>query len=369
MPGEDWDKDFEFNENEWEEVEEKNKPAEIKPAVYDYGEKASNRGIAIGAVGYSKNGKTLMGTLLPWLNQKWWSSSPAKQGKYIDIEKYPLVREMIKTGLIPEVSEIQVIDLDGSFESKSKYGIFGRLVDELYKANMIRKTTIKVPGRIVKIGDGSFRELAKKEIELAKLKIDNEVQIAMRDNDETVALMIDPFDEIERLLTNMFRITYEENIAPVRPLKSGKTKDFYSSSLDGIPRKFWYMRNSWFEDMLRAKRDYKGYCYDTFKIDWKDPEYSKEGDLDYKIAMTKRSHYFMDLIIWFDSFTYEAKVINRFKGEQDKVKPLDFTKAELIPYSKRKPKAIYEIFEKLAPSLMGMIEKEDGTFEYDDIYE
>lgn len=365
----DWEKDFEFNEKDWEETKAEAEAPKIKEAEYDYGEKKS-KGITIGAVGYSKNGKSLMGSLLPWLNQKWWSTSPAKQGKYINIEKYPLVKEMIVTGQIPEVELLQVIDLDGSFDSKSRYGIFGRVTDELYKAKMIKKTTIKVPGRIVKIGDGSFREMAKKEIELAKIRFDNEVEIAVQDNDETVALMIDPFDELERLLNNMFRITYEENIAPVRPLKDGKTKDFYSSSLDGIPQKFWYMRNSWFEDALRAKRGYKGFSYDTFKIDYKDPKYeTKPGSLDYKIAMTKRSHFFMDLIMWFDSSNYEAKVINRFKGDQDRLKPLDFTKAEIINYTPRKVKAIYEIFEKLAPSLMGMVEKVDGTYEYDDIYD
>jgi len=310
-----------------------------------------------------------MGCLLPWVNQRWWSSSPLKQGKFIDIEQYPLVKEMIVTGLIPEVTKIQVIDLDGSFDSKSRFGIFGRLTEELYKAKMIKKTTIKVPGRIVKIGDGSFRELAKKEIEIAKIKIDNEIEIAMKDNDETIALMVDPFDEIERLLNNMFRITYEENIAPVRPLKSGETKDFYSSSLDGIPRKFWYMRNSWFEDTLRSKRDYPGFSYDTFKIDYKDPQYAIEQNApDYRIAMTKRSHYFMDLIMWFDSTNYEAKIINRFKGDQDRLKPLDFSKAEVISYTPRRVKAIYEIFEKLAPSLMGMTETADGSYEFDDIY-
>jgi len=364
----DWEKDFEFKPDEWEEKEEETEEVVIEKAEYDYGGK-KNKGISIGAVGYSKNGKSLMGSLFPWLNQRWWSSSPLKQGKFIDIEKYPLVKEMIVTGFIPEVSCLQVIDLDGSYDSKSRFGIFGRLTDELYKAKMIKKTTINVPGRIVKIGDGSFRELAKKEIELAKIKIDNEIEIAVKDNDETVALMVDPFDELDRLLNNMFRITYEENIAPVRPLKSGKTKDFYSSSLDGIPRKFWYMRNSWFEDTLRAKRPYKGFLYDTFKVDYKDPEYAKEGAPDYKIAMTKRSHYFMDLIIWFDSTNYEAKIINRFKGDQDKLKPLDFSKAEIIPYTPRKVKCIYEIFEKLAPSLLGMEEQIDGSYIYDDIYD
>lgn len=365
----DWEKDFEFNEKDWQKtVEEEKKEVVIKKAEYDYGEKKS-KGITIGAVGYSKNGKSLIGSLLPWLNQRWWSTSPAKQGKFINIEKYPLVKEMIVSGLIPEVELLQVIDMDGSYDSKSRLGIFGRLTDELYKAKMIKKTTIKVPGRIVKIGDGSFRELAKKEIELAKIRFDNEVEIAVQDNDETVALMIDPFDELERLLNNMFRITYEENIAPVRPLKDGKTKDFYSSSLDGIPQKFWYMRNSWFEDALRSKRDYKGFSYDTFKIDFKDPEYLKTGALEYRIAMTKRSHYFMDLIMWFDSTNYEAKVINRFKGDQDRKKPLDFSKAEIIPYTPRKVKAIYEIFEKLAPSLMGMVENIEGEYEYDDIYD
>ena len=165
-----------------------------------------------------------------------------------------------------------------------------QLTEELYKAKMIKKTTIQIPGRKVSIADGNFRELAKMDIELAKINFDNEIQSAVEDNDETVALMVDPFDELERLLNNKFRIMYEEDIAPVRPLKDGTTKDWYSSSLDGIPQKFWYIRNSWFEDTLRAKSSYKGFSYDTFKMDVvKNP---KEGEPPYKIAWTKKSHYF-----------------------------------------------------------------------------
>lgn len=367
MSDDDWD--------EWEEDDEEVKKVKepegipVPECEYDYGEKTS-RGITFAGVGYSKNGKSLMGTQLAWLNQKWWTTSPAKGGKYINIERFPLVKEMITTGLIPEITELQVIDLDGSFDSKSRYGIFGRLTRDLYASKVIKKTTIQVPGRIVKLSDSSFKELAKQEIQLAKLKFDNEIAKAVMDNEENIALLIDPLDELERLVNQMFRITYEENIAPQRPLKSGKTKEFYSSSLDGIPRKFWYVRNSWFEDCLRAKRPYKGFCYDTFKIDYKDPMYNDDPDApDYKIAMTKRSHYYLDVIMWFDTSNYEAQVINRFEANQDRTKPLDFSKAKIINYTPRKISAFYEILEAIAPSLMGMVEKEDGTYEYDNIYD
>lgn len=360
----DWEKDFQFNEDDWEEAKKKQEEKLVIPETeYDYGTK-NNRGIGIAGIGYSKNGKSLMGSLLPWLNQKWWTSSPAKEGKFIMIEDFPLTKELIKTGQIPEVELLQVIDLGGAYDSKSKMGIFGRLTEELYKNKMIKKTTIKIPGRRVKISDSTFRELAKKDLEIAKIRFDNEIKAAVADNDAGVALMIDPFDDLERLLNMMFRITYEENIAPVRPLKDGTTKDFYAAGLDGIPQKFWYMRNSWFEDALRAKRDYQGFSYDTFKIDPKVDETP-----NYKVAWTKRTHYFFDLIMWFDTHNYEAKVINRFKGDQDRAKPVDFDKAVIIDYTPRRVKAIYEIFEALAPSLLGMKEKVDGSYEYDDIYE
>jgi len=357
-------KDFNFNEDEWEEVKkEEKKKLEVPEAEYDYGEKR-NRGISIAGVGYSKNGKSLMGSLLPWLNQKWWTRSNAKGGKYIEIEEFPLTKQLIVEGHIPEVELLQVIDLGGTYDSKSKMGIFGRLTEELYKEKMIRKTTIKIPGRKVSIADDNFRELAKTDIELAKIRFDNEIQAACEDNDESVALMIDPFDDLERLLNNKFRIMYEEDIAPVRPLKDGTTKDWYSSSLDGIPQKFWYIRNSWFEDALRSKADYKGFSYDTFKIDPKPDE-----NPPYKICWTKKSQYYFDLIMWFDTNGYNTKVINRFKGDQDRSKPIDFEKAVVIDYTPRRVKAIYEIFEKLAPSLLGMVETLDGSYEYDDIYD
>lgn len=353
--------DYSDVEEEWvdhnESAEAQEKSTKIEEVEYDYGE-GSAAAISFAGVGYSKNGKSLMGSLFPYLNQKWWTNSPAKAGKGIMIEDYPLTKQMIKTGIIPEIELLQVIDLGGTYATKSKMATFGALTKPLYEANMIKKCTIKVPGRVVKLADNSFKELAKKEIEIAKLKFDNEIIRSVNENDETIALLIDPYDELERLLNNMFRIVYEENIAPVRPLKGGQTKDFYGSSLDGIPQKFWYIRNSWFEDSLRMKADYPGISYDTFKIDPK-----PNDDPPYKIGWTKRSHYFLDIILWFDTSTYTAKVINRFEADQDRRKPVDFEKAKVIEYTPKRAKAIYEIMEALAPSIMGMELNEEGKYE------
>jgi len=366
MSIDDLEKEFGEWENEEEAEDDTPAPAQTVPdAIYDHGEEKGTA-ISIAGIGYSKNGKSLMGSLLPYLNQMWWTNSKAKEGKGIMIENYPLVKEMITTGVIPEVSILNVIDLQGSYHSKSKMGIFGRLTKPLYDKKLIKKTVIGTADKKKNISDPVSRELERLEVEMAKIKFDNAIKDVVADSDESVALFVDPTDDLERLLTKKFRCTWEVDIAPARPFKDGEKKDFYGASLDGIPQKFWYIRNSWFEDCLREQMKHKGFTYNTFKVEL------KENDSNYpegfRINWTKRSQFYFDLVLWFDTGSYNAKVINRFAGDQDRKKPLDFNKAIVIDFTPRRPKAIYEIFERLAPSILGMVENEDGEYIYDNIW-
>jgi len=81
----------------------------------------------IAFVAKEMKGKTLLATLCGYLNTEYFDKFEVK-------EKYPKVYQIIKSGLLPEVERIQVLDLDNSFKKLSKLGIFGRLTKPLYDA-------------------------------------------------------------------------------------------------------------------------------------------------------------------------------------------------------------------------------------------
>lgn len=364
----DWD-DWEDEDKSTDAVKRKRvapTSLQIEPVVYDDGSKFVPAGLNLAFVAYQHKGKSLLATLLGYWNKRWWTTSSAKEGGHIRIDKYPKCKQMIDTGVLPEVEKLQVLDLDCSYDTLSKIGIFGRLAKPLYDAGIISKTVIEIPARQTGIINNVVREIAEQDIDITKIKIDNEIAKACEDNDETIALLIDSMSSFDELLNSKFRILYEKEIA-----MAGKNpKDYYGSSYGGIKQKYWKIRNGWWISALRSKRRYKGFQIDTYKVETKHPVWLAKELKDakdpskvkkYIISWAPKTEYDLDIIMWVDNDgadDYFVKVKNRFDGH------LKEEYNQNVHYTPRKTCAIYDIFEQLAPSILG--ETDEG--ELDDIF-
>lgn len=378
----------EFDEDDWENFDDtpktkKEVPIRVDDVVYDDGSDESPGALNVAFIGYEHSGKSILYTLSGYFNQNWWTTSSMKEGGHIRIDKYPKCKQLIKEGIVPEVEQVQVIDLDCSYGTLSKIGIFGKLARPLYKNKIIKRTSIPIPQRQAGLVNNVIKEIALKDFDITKQKIDNEIIMAVKDNPETTALAIDSMTSLDELLNNKFRILYEVALAPQSKGKK-KGKDYYGSSLDGIKQSYWKIRNGWWVGTLRCKRQYRGWQFDTYKVETKHPVWLKkeketaeeEGkDIDkikgYKIEWAPKTKYDLDLIMWLENnglkgekAEYWAKIKNRFEGST----LLDDEFHRTIPYTPRRVCAFYDVIEQLAPSILGEIEKEDGTFEDDDIF-
>jgi len=377
-----------FDEDDWEDFDESPKtkkevPIRVDDVVYEDGSEESPGALNVAFIGYEHSGKSILYTLSGYFNQKWWTTSSLKEGGHIRIDKYPKCKQLIKEGIVPEVEKVQVIDLDCSYGTLSKIGIFGKLARPLYKNNIITSTSIPIPQRQAGLVNNVIKEIALKDFDITKQKIDNEIIIAVKDNPETTALSLDSMTSLDELLNNKFRILYEVALAPQDHGKK-KGKEYYGSSLDGIKQSYWKIRNGWWVGTLRTKRQYRGWQFDTYKVETKHPVWLKkeketaeeEGkDVDlikgYKIEWAPKTKYDLDLIMWLENnglkgenAKYWAKIKNRFEGST----LMDDEFHRTIHYTPRRVCAFYDIMEQLAPSLLGEVEKEDGTFEDDDIF-
>ncbi len=372
-------------DDEWVDFDEspttKNEvPSIVDEVVYDDGSDITPGNLNIAFLGYEHSGKSILYTLSGYWNQKWWTSSPAKTG--IMIEKFPKCKQLIKEGVLPEIEELQVIDLDCSYGTLSKLGIFGKLARPLYKKKIIKRTSIHIPQRQAGLINNKIKEISIRDFDITKQKIDNEINKAVKDNPETTALGLDSMTSLDELLNNKFRILYEIALAPQDRGKK-KGKDYYGSSLDGIKQSYWKIRNGWWVSTLRTKRQYRGWQFDTYKVEAKHPVWLKkekenaetEEDLakikDYKIEWAPKTKFDLDIILWLENnglkgakADYWAKIKNRFEGSS----LMDDEFHREIHYTPRRVCAFYDLMEQLAPSILGEIEKEDGTFEDDDIF-
>ncbi len=381
---EDWDM-----EEDWDELDDKSEPStkiptKVEDVEYDDGKEISPANLNIALIGYEHSGKSILYTLSGYWNQSWWTTSPAKTG--ILIEKYPKCKEMIKSGILPEVEQVQVLDLDCSYGTLSKVGVFGKLARPLYKKGIIRRTkNLNIPQRQAGLVNKVFKEIAIQDFDICKTKIDNEINKAVKDNPETTALCVDSMTSLDELLNNKFRILYEVAIAPTRKDKKGKLKgDYYGVSLDGIKQSYWKIRNGWWLGTLRTKRQYKGWQFDTYKVETKHPiwlarELKEAEDAgkdvkkvkDYKIEWAPKTKYDLDIILWLENNglkgekeDYWAKIKNRFEGST----LMDDEFHRETHYTPRRVCAFYDLMEQLAPSILGEVEREDGTYEDDDIF-
>ncbi len=383
--GEEWDL-----EEEWDELDDSpNKPSTKIPTMvedveYDEGDEISPANLNIALIGYEHSGKSILYTLSGYWNQDWWTTSPAKTG--ILIENYPKCKQIIKQGLLPEVEQVQVLDLDCSYGTLSKTGIFGKLARPLYKKKIIKRTkNLNIPQRQAGLVNKVFKEIAIKDFDICKQKIDNEINKAVKDNPETTVLCVDSMTSLDELLNNKFRILYEVAIAPTRKDKKGKPRgDYYGVSLDGIKQSYWKIRNGWWLGTLRTKRQYQGWQFDTYKVETKHPiwlarELKEAEDAgkdvkkvkDYKIEWAPKTKYDLDIILWLennglkgDKADYWARIKNRFEGST----LMDDEFHRKVRYTPRRICAFYDLMEQLAPSILGEVEREDGTYEDDDIF-
>ncbi|KKL15512.1 hypothetical protein LCGC14_2504850, partial [marine sediment metagenome] len=99
MP-EDWDL-----EDEWVEADDSPKkgvivPTRVDDAVYDDGSEETPGALNVAFLGYEHSGKSILYTLSGYFNQKWWTTSPAKEGGHIRIDKYPKCKQLIKQGVV-----------------------------------------------------------------------------------------------------------------------------------------------------------------------------------------------------------------------------------------------------------------------------
>lgn len=359
---------------EWEEAKrEENKIPDSKWENDSGEDRYVNLNIAIKALEWK--GKSCIATMFGYLNSEYFDKLNVK-------EEFPKTYDMLHTGLLPEVEKIKVLDLDGSYQTQSKAGVFGKLARLLYKDNKIIRNTIKIPKPKINYIDDQAVQVAKAIIAGTKLRIDQEISTVVADSGPEVLFIIDSMSSYDELLNDLFNIVYEQYIAKPRKGEADFNKEFAYAK--GINQKYYRIRNGWWIDTLRDKRTFQGFQIDTIKMEVKpDLWLKKEQDKaktdgknpdeisPYKVAWVPRTKFDLDIVLTLDAKKAVSErgieYINemwtdsliRMAGSDRSASKLQSTgKINLTPAY---PGIAYEILEGLAPYLMGEVEKPDGT--------
>lgn len=342
-----------FDEDNWKDTPKETIEVKIPKTKTNFDD--IRRGLNVGLVSEEMKGKSVIETLIGYLNLEFCNSDVK--------ERFPKTYEILHTGLLPEVEILDVLDMDCSYETLSHLGNFGALSKKLYSLNRIKVTEFKMPKRQIKFINGIAKEAAKIEIQKKKLEIEMAISNRVKDNGAEIALLNDSMSSYDELLNDLFRIVYEEVI------NKSENKDGLGSSLKGIRQSYYQIRNGWWLETLRDLRTYSGWNIDTFKkklkpfkyYDMEVQDYKKRGldpnEIDKFITQwATNTEFDLDLVYHLDNdgINYWVDLKSRFIGN----KPVKMNKRAY--YTPDNIYAFWEIIEEEAPRLLGEVAV-DGT--------
>lgn len=313
-----------------------------------------NNGINLGIVGRDMKGKSLMASLIAYLNLEYFEEVNQEW-----MEKFPKTYALLKEEKIPEVKELRVVDFDKSYENRSKAGIFGRLMKPIWNEDMPGKIIprkLDLPNRDMNKLDKTGKKIFLNDLKrtLSKIKITLKEQVDIARKREGVALMLDPMSKLTRVVNKRFKVYYE--------IIFGKNA---LEMLDGVKQSYYQVRNDEWADVMGLKREYNGWQIDTFKSVLKQPHwFEKDVSRAKNIGMpvkyvnpenikwVKDTYFDLDIVMMInnDTKSYWAKVKNRFEGNKSKYLLEDIQK---ITYTPKKRSGMIEIIEELGPSISG----------------
>jgi len=294
-------------------------------------------GLNIAVLGQDMLGKSLLSYMFGYFNSKYISK--------LDPEEFPNTIELLKGGYMPEVERIVVLDLDNSFEKNSSRGTFYDLTHPLREITYI--DTIYIPKRQSKAKEGTVVNVRSEELFKAKRKVEDAIDVAMEDYGEGTLFIIDSMSSYYECLNDMFSIVYEAA--------------FGKSAYSKVDQQNQYqIRNAWWAETMKKKRNFPGWQIDTIKVIEKPDHWKKKGQSDFNFKWAEGSgnnQFNLDQIYWIkrdsDGLAYFDIVNARYKS---------LIEAENmgIYYPLKKRTAPFVFIEQMAPYLIsGQVNDEE----------
>jgi len=245
---------------------------------------------------------------------------------------------------MPEVEKIFILDLDNSFKKLSQRGIFSDLLAPLKP--IIQYEPIYIPKRNTKLKSGTPVDARSEELFKAKKKVDDYMQDAVDSFGAEVLYIIDSVSSYYEVLNSMFSVVYE----------AAFDKSMYSRVEN---QNQWQIRNAWWGEFMKKKRNYPGWQIDTVKAvekpsHWFTAELKKNPEaIPFSIKWPEGggdNTFNLDQVYWIkrdaDGYAYfdvmKARYASSIANENAN-----------IYYPLKKRTAAFQFIEHMAPYLMG----------------
>jgi len=201
---------------------------------------------------------------------------------------YPDVVELLEADLLPEIRKIMVLESENNLLKALNAGVEKHLFRPFIENKTIQVAPIIIPRKDVRLtADNKIISVRRQLMEELKEQFDEEVKAIVADEDEHTLFIIDSMSSYKKLLDDKFGLLYEV---------LNKRDNAVFDGIDTYRQSFYASRNTWWENLMKSKRGFKGWNIDTFKESETPEHYLKPGEDPYRIKWVGGTEHNLDMV-------------------------------------------------------------------------
>jgi len=233
----------------------------------------------IALVGEPMVGKTILGLLFGYFNREYIND--------IRDAGYDKVVELLKADILPEIRKIVVLEPENKLIAAMNDGVEKLLLKPFKDNDTIDIIPIPITRKEQKFKNDKVITARREHIEEMKDQFDMEVGYIVDEVDEHTLFMIDSMTDYKKLLDDRFGLLFEvinkKNIASLEGVDTYRQAHYAS-------------RNTWWENLMKRKRGFRGWNIDTYKESETPERFLKAGEDPVKTKWVGGTEHNLDMV-------------------------------------------------------------------------
>lgn len=242
-------------------------------------------------------GKTVLSLLFGYYNSKY-KDEILKAG-------FPDVVKVMEAELLPEIETIMVLETENSLLGALNDGAEKKLLKPFVDEGRLLIESLDIQRKEEKVKDGKIVSQRREAIEEIKEEFDDIVNEVMREGDEHTLFIIDSMSAYKKLLDDKFGLMYEV---------ISKRDNAQMEGVDTYKQAYYASRNTWWINLMKKKRGFRGWNIDTYQEKPIPEHYRKPGEDEYNIRWVGGTEHHLDMVFRIERFPDQTRELSILNG-------------------------------------------------------
>lgn len=252
----------------------------IRPLKWQVPSFEDQYGKNVAIVGQPMVGKTNLAMLIGYFNSEF---KPQMREK-----GYERVIQVMDAGLLPEIEHIMVLESENNLLKALTAGVEKALFRPLINKGIIEVAPIPIPRKeVILTEDNKIISTRRELIMQLKQQFDETVRAVVSDEPASTLFIIDSMSAYKKLLDDKFGLLYEV---------LSKRDNAVFDGVDTYRQSYYASRNTWWDNLMQAKRGFKGWNVDTYKETETPAHWLQPGEDPFRIKWVGGTEHHLDMV-------------------------------------------------------------------------